>query len=236
MLAGMCGRFVQDLTPEEMQLAFEIDRVGRLPPGPSYNLAPTQRAAVVRLDAEGRREAVGLRWGLLPMWAKDAKMGASMINARAETLAEKPAFRTAFKKGRRCLVPARAFYEWRRDGKAKAAHAIGLGDGAPMAFAGLWEWNEKLGDDEGPLETFTVVTTGPNALMERIHDRMPVILPRETWRAWLDPGSDPAELVRLLVAHPPEVMRAWRVADAVGNVRNQGPELLAPLGVPPDAA
>ena len=159
-----------------------------------------------------------------PFWAKDAKIGYNTINARAEDVASKPAFREALKK-RRCLVPADAFYEWQRlDAKSKRPFAFALASGEPYAFAGLWEsWRPKEG---APLETFTILTTDPNQLMEPIHNRMPVILEPKDYDRWLDPGDPARPPVDLLRPYAAERMKAWPVSDRVGNVRNNGPELL----------
>jgi len=165
-----------------------------------------------------------MRWGLVPYWAKDAKIGYSTINARAEEAASKPLFREALKK-RRCLIPADAFYEWKkRSAKAKRAFAFGMQSGEPYAFAGLWErWKPKDGE---PLETFTILTTDPNELTEPVHDRMPVILERRDYSRWMEPGEPERPPVDLLRPYPAEKMRSWPVSERVGNVRNDDPELL----------
>jgi putative SOS response-associated peptidase YedK len=195
---------------------------------PNYNAAPTDTLPVVRLDREGRRSLDLLRWGLIPYWAKDASIGPRCINAMAETVATKPAFRDAFRQ-RRCLVPVDFFYEWRKLPDGKQPYAIGLADGSPMAFAGLWErWRDPA--DGGIVQSFAIVTGPPNELCAPIHNRMPVILPREAWRPWLgeeDAGAD--ALLVLLRSFPAALMRAYQVAARVGNVRNNDPDLLAPL-------
>jgi len=192
---------------------------------PSYNVAPQSVQPVVRLDRDsGAREFALMRWGLVPFWAKDAKFGYSTINARAEEVATKPAYREAFKR-RRCLVPADAFYEWQRiDKKTKHPYAFALKGGEPYALAGLWDrWQPKEGE---PLETFTILTTDPNALMEPVHNRMPVILEPRDYTRWLDPADAARPPVDLLRPYPAEKMTAWPVSDRVGNVRNNDPELL----------
>lgn len=197
---------------------------------PSYNVAPQSVQPVLRLNRDsGRREFAQLRWGLVPFWAKDAKFGYSTINARAEEVAAKPAYREALKK-RRCLVPADAFYEWQRPGLAekgkKTRHpfAFALKSGEPYAMAGLWErWQPKEGE---ALETFTILTTDPNELMEPIHNRMPVILAARDYTRWLDPGDPARPPVDLLRPFPAEKMVAWPVSDRVGNVGNNDPQLL----------
>jgi putative SOS response-associated peptidase YedK len=191
----------------------------------SYNIAPQSVQLVVRLNpGSGSREFALQRWGLVPFWAKDAKLGYSTFNARAEEAARKPAFREAWKT-RHCLVPADAFYEWQKiDAKTKQPFAIALKSGEPFAFAGLWEsWQPAQGP---PLETFTILTTGPNEIMKPIHNRMPVILEPGVYAHWLappDPARPPVELLR---PYPSEKIRAWPVSSRVGNVRNNDPQLL----------
>ena len=195
---------------------------------PSFNIAPQSVQPVVRLNREAdKREFTLMRWGLVPAWAKDAKIGYNTINARAEGAASKPAFREALKK-RRCLVPADAFFEWQRlDPKSKRPFAVGLNGGEPFAFAGLWEsWRPK---DGGPLETFTILTTDPNEVMAPIHNRMPVILEPMDYDRWLDAGDSAKPPVDLLRPYPAERMCAWTVSDRVGNVRNNDPALLERL-------
>lgn len=190
---------------------------------PSYNVAPRSFQPVVCLNQDGVRELVVMRWGLVPFWAKDETSGFSPINAKAETVATSPMFREALKR-RRCLVPADLFYEWQKAGKkSKQPYAIGLGDGSIFAFAGLWEsWRNKATDSI--LETYTIITTDPNELMEPIHNRMPVIVPRKEYGRWLD--SDPAQPpIDLLRPYPAEEMKAWKVSQRVGNVRNNAPDL-----------
>jgi putative SOS response-associated peptidase YedK len=181
----------------------------------------------VRLNRDtGKREFALMRWGLVPAWAKDAKFGYATINARAEEAASKPAYRDALKK-RRCMIPADAFYEWERlDSKTKRPFAFGLTGGDPFAFAGLWEsWLPK---DGAPLETFTILTTDSNEVVT-IHNRMPVILEPKDYDRWLDPGDPARAPVDLLRPFPGELMRAWKVSDRVGNVRNNDPEILEPV-------
>ena len=195
---------------------------------PSYNAAPQSVQPVVRLNRDsGSREFALLRWGLVPFWAKEAKPAYSTINARAEEVARKPAFREALKK-RRCLVPADAFYEWqRKDAKGKKPFAIALKSGEPYALTGLWErWQPKEGE---ALETFTILTTDPNSLMEPIHNRMPVILEPRDYDRWLEPGDPARPPVDLLRPFPAEKMTARPVSDRVGNVRNNDSKLLDEL-------
>ena len=236
----MCGRFARKSTQEVLADWFGVELEDMPWFAPTYNAAPQSVQPVVRLNRDsGRREFAQLRWGLVPFWAKDAKFGYSTINARAEEAASKPAYREALKK-RRCLVPADAFYEWQRiDKKTKHPFAFALKSGEPWAMAGLWErWQPKQGE---PLETFTILTTDPNELMEPVHNRMPVILAARDYDRWLDPGwldtsglnsgglgaggwARPA--FDLLRPYPAENMRAWPVSERVGNVRNNDPHLL----------
>lgn len=224
----MCGRFARKSTQEVLAEWFDLELEDMPWFVPSYNIAPQSTQPVVRLNRDsGHREMALLRWGLVPFWAKDAKMAYSTINARAEEAASKPAYREALKR-RRCLVPADAFYEWQRlDPKTKRPFAFALASGEPYAFAGLWEsWRPKASADAAPLETFTILTTDPNELMEPVHNRMPVILEPKDYDRWLDPG-DPARLpVDLLRPYPAGRMKAWPVSDRVGNVRNNDPALL----------
>jgi putative SOS response-associated peptidase YedK len=196
--------------------------------GPSYNVAPQTFQPIVRLNRDsGQREIALLRWGLVPYWSKDAKIGYSTINAKAETITTAPAFRDAIKR-RRCLIPADAFYEWQKlDSRTKQPFAIALDKGGPYAFAGVWEkWQDPTTRE--PLETFTVITTEANELVKPLHDRMPVILEPRDYERWLA-DADPAQLpIDLLRSYPAEKMTAWKVDPRVGNVRNDDAELLTP--------
>ena len=221
----MCGRFARKSTQDLLTEWFGVELEDMPWFAPSYNVAPQSVQPIVRSNrASGGREFALLRWGLVPFWAKDAKFGYSTINARAEEAASKPAFREAFKK-RRCLVPADAFYEWQRvDPKVKRPFAFALKSGEPYAFAGLWEsWRPREGE---ALETFTILTTDPNELMEPVHNRMPVILDPRDYDRWLDPETKEQPPVDLLRPYPAERMLAWPVSERVGNVRNNDAELL----------
>ncbi len=221
----MCGRFARKSTQEVLADWFGVEPEDMPWFGPTYNAAPQSVQPVVRLNRDsGQREFAQLRWGLVPFWAKDAKIGYTTLNARAEEVAAKPAYREALKK-RRCLVPADAFYEWQRiDKKTKHAFAFALKSGEPYAMAGMWErWQPKEG---APLETFTILTTDPNELMEPVHNRMPVILAPRDYERWLDTGNADQPPVDLLRPFPAENMTAWGVSDRVGNVRNNDPQLL----------
>jgi len=223
----MCGRFARKSTQQVLADWFGVELEDMPWFAPTYNAAPQSVQPVVRLGGDsGSREFALLRWGLVPFWAKDSKPGYSTFNARSEEVAGKPAYREALKK-RRCLVPADAFYEWQRLGpKTKHPFAIGLKSGQPCAFAGLWDrWEPKDGE---PLETFTILTTDPNAVMEPIHNRMPVILEPRDYDRWLEPGDPARPPADLLRPFPAEQMCAWPVSDRVGNVRNNDPRLLEP--------
>ncbi|MBP2299906.1 SOS response-associated peptidase [Azospirillum picis] len=225
----MCGRFAIH-SPTD-QIAARFGTVGQLPEfGPRYNAAPLQMLPVVRAHPETKERRLGLlRWGLLPVWSKDAAGAARMINARAESVPEKPAFRSAFRK-RRCLIPFDNFYEWKADGKAKQPYAIGTtGNEKPDAFAGLWEgWKDPATGEW--LHTFTIITTTANDATRDVHDRMPVILPPADWPAWLgeeEAGDD--RLVGLMRPYPADRTRLWPVHRDVGNVRNDRVDLIEPI-------
>src|ERR1700735_2064000 len=221
----MCGRFARNSPQKAPADWFGGEPEDMLWFAPSYNVAPQSVQPVLRLNRDsGQREFAQLRWGLVPFWAKDAKFGYTTINARAEEVLAKPAYREAMKK-RRCLVPADAFYEWQRlDKKTKYPFAFALKSGEPYAMAGLWErWQPKEG---AALETFTILTTDPNQLMEPVHNRMPVILELCDYDRWLNSGDTAPPPVELLRPFPAEKMRAWPVSDRVGNVRNNDPQLL----------
>ncbi|HLX08653.1 MAG TPA: SOS response-associated peptidase [Thermoanaerobaculia bacterium] len=224
----MCGRYTLTSPGEVVAEVFELVDVPPVPP--RYNLAPTQEAAVVRVVAPGAARALAmLRWGLIPAWAKDPAIGNRMINARAETAAEKPAFRDSFRR-QRCLVAADGFYEWRKlDAKTKQPYLIRRQDRRPFAFAGLWAaWRGPAADR--PVETFTILTTSPNELMRPLHDRMPVILDRRDFTAWLDPAArDAAALQALLAPAPAGGWEAVPVSRAVNNPVHDEPDCIEPL-------
>lgn len=228
----MCGRFVLNATAEQLAMLFDLAETPR-ELAPRYNIAPTQPVAIVRLQEGSRgdapkRELSYAQWGLIPSWAKDPSIGSKTINARAEGVDEKPSFRAAFKR-RRCLVPATGFYEWKKKGSSKEPHFIAMEDGAPFAFAGLWEtWSPP---DGGLIDTCTIITTEPNELMETLHNRMPVILRRDDYAFWLGTGKDATpqelgELKSLLRPYDAGEMVAWPVAARVGNPRNEGADLI----------
>ena len=224
----MCGRFVLAVDPADLEASF----VGvELPPAgamqPRYNIAPTQPVAVITNSAERKLEF--FNWGLIPSWAKDPKIGNRMINARAETLAEKPSFRAAYKR-RRCLIPTNGFYEWQRhpDSKTKTPMFISLTSGKPFAFAGLWEsWHSSEGD---LVLSCTIITTTPNELMEPIHNRMPAILSAEAYDVWLAPGEQSGvKMQSLLAPYPAAEMQAYAISTFVNSPRNDSPECILPV-------
>jgi putative SOS response-associated peptidase YedK len=214
----MCGRFTQAAPGEVIARVFELPETPEL--APRFNIAPTQDVAAVRIADGGRRVAM-LHWGLIPSWAKERGMGARLINARAETLAEKPAFRSALR-ARRCLIVADGFYEWQKAGGRKQPFFIGFRDARPFGFAGLWErW--RGGGDEA-VESCTIVTTEANELLAPIHDRMPVIVEPDRFAEWLDPSvTEPARVADLLRPHDPAEMQAYPVSLLVNNPANDAP-------------
>ncbi|KPV39028.1 hypothetical protein AN478_11935 [Thiohalorhabdus denitrificans] len=226
----MCGRYGL-FTPQEDLAELLRARIRDRAWEGSYNLAPTQKGLVCREAEPGERELVGLEWGLIPFWAKDpgeTRSKYSLINARAESVAEKPAFRAAFRR-RRCLVPADGFYEWHAvEGGPKQPYWIRLKSGEPMTFAGLWErWEGEVEGQPRVLESYTIIMGEPNELLGRIHNRMPVVLGSGDRDLWLDPGvGDPEALRGLLRPYPAEEMEAHPVSRGVNNPRNDGPELL----------
>ena len=219
----MCGRFAFYSPSEATAALFGVD--GVLAPDVAgnesrYNIAPTQFVAAIRDNNEQRRELVMLRWGLVPFWAKDPAIGNRMINARAETVAEKPSYRAAFKH-RRCIVLADGFYEWHREGDVKTPYFISLASGEPFALAGLWEdWQDKNSGES--LQTTTLITIAANDFMQPLHHRMPVILQPETADEWL---SGHNEYLQEAAERTPS-LQAWPVNRRVNNARNQGAELI----------
>jgi len=224
----MCGRFTLRASASVVAEQFAV--FDTPPFGPRFNIAPTQPVAVVRLapeQPEAERELVWLRWGLIPSWAKDPAVGNRMINARAETAAEKPAYRDAFRR-RRCLVAADGFYEWQRSGRRKQPYFIHMRDDSPFALAGLWESWE--GPDHSRIESCTLLTTEPNSLVEPIHNRMPVILAPDDYHSWLDPaGQNLQQLMPLLRPYPGDTMTAHPVSNLVNSPAHEDPRCIEPL-------
>jgi putative SOS response-associated peptidase YedK len=229
----MCGRYVSSSPPDELAKYFGVETVAAEVLEPNYNVAPTTDVYVV-VESGGVRRLDAYRWGLIPFWAKDMKIGSKMINARAEGLATKNAYKRAFAK-KRCIIPADGFYEWKvvPGQKAKQPMFIHRADGEPLAFAGLWElWRppDAKDDDEAIVRSCTIITGEPNELVAEVHDRMPVMLPPSAWDEWLDPANDDLDtLGKLLVPAPASIIAMHPVSTAVNNVRQTGPELMEPV-------
>ena len=222
----MCGRFTLNIPPE---LLAEIFGLASIPVYPaSYNVAPSQQVPVIRSMADnGQRELAFLRWGLVPSWARDPSIGSRMINARAETIQEKPAFRHAIRY-RRCIVPASGFFEWQVEGGKKQPLYLRIRERSIMGLAGIWE--EWKTPEAALLETFAILTTTSNRLIEPIHDRMPVILHPREYDLWLDREvTDPEKLKRLYHPYLSELLEICRVSDLVNSPRNNSPACIEPV-------
>jgi len=225
----MCARYT--LTEEIVLILKRLFIKKPLPDfAPRYNIAPSQNAPVILNEEE--KSVQLLRWGLIPSWAKDPAIGYKLINARAESIAEKPSFRAAFKK-RRCLIPADGFYEWRleSDGKSKTPMRVRLKSKEPFTFAGLWEtWKDP---QEKEVRTFTIITTEPNEILQPIHNRMPVILKQEDEEAWLDPQTDVRHLEKILTPYSSNEMEAYAVSKLVNSPKHDSPDCIEPAIIPP---
>ena len=228
----MCGRFAFYSPHEAVIRLFGVAAAPEVEP--RWNIAPTQFIATAR-EPGGPREVAMLYWGLVPSWAKEKSIGARMINARSETLAGKPSFRQAFRR-RRCLVLADGYYEWQRSAAVKQPYFISFEDGQPFGMAGLWErWRDPASGE--PLESCCIVTTSPAATVAHVHDRMPVIVPPDAYAEWLDPKNEATDrLARLFEPCGRPDLLARPVSRRVNDARNQGPELVAPLGNAPEAS
>lgn len=224
----MCGRFTQERPASELAGIFGAEPLVD-DPGARYNVAPTDEALVV-VQREERRAITAYRWGLIPHWASEAKVGSRMFNARAETLAASPAFSRAFQR-RRCLVPVDSFYEWKREGTVRQPYRVTRADGRPLVLAGLWAgWHDPATD--AVRRTFTIITTSRNATLSDLHDRMPVIVPDGAWSRWLSPSDgDRGELLGLLEPDETVPLEIYAVRRLVNDVRQDGPELIEPLAV-----
>jgi putative SOS response-associated peptidase YedK len=236
----MCGRFVSASPPDEIAKYFNAERVPEQVLEPSFNVAPTTDIYAV-MERGGERLLDVVHWGLVPMWAKDIKVGNRMINARADKLATSNAYKRAFTK-RRCIIPVDGFFEWKKvpGRKAKQPYFIRRVDGEPFALAGLWEvWRGPDRSNEDILRSATIITGEPNEKVAAIHDRMPIMLPPSAWEAWLDPENNDLEsLSKLLVPAPAELLELYPITLAVNNPRENGPEVIEPAGpdeIAPDA-
>lgn len=220
----MCGRFGAEREYVEIARRYQAV-VKAIDPGPRYNVAPTDPVPVI-VQHESERYLAHHRWGLVPYWAKDLSIGARMINARAETVANLPAFRESLVQ-RRCIIPATRFYEWKKLGTSKQPYSILRNDGFPMNFAGLWaSWRHP--ETKERVLSCTIVTTSANVMMAELHDRMPVVLSDDALNVWLDPTiNDIAQLQALLRPCPDDELYAYPVSRLVNDVRNDGPELTA---------
>lgn len=219
----MCARYgLTDMRLLANRFSLPTEVVGLTP---RFNAAPTQRLPVI-LEGGGGNRAELMRWGLIPSWAKDTAIGNKLINARSETVEEKPSFRGPFR-ARRCLIPASHFFEWADTPAGRLPHAVRLTDGGLFAFAGIYDVNERATGE--PIRSFALLTTAPNELMARLHDRMPAILRREDEAAWLDPDAGPDDLRQLLRPYPAEALEAYAVSRLVNSPRNDVPEVLRPF-------
>jgi putative SOS response-associated peptidase YedK len=221
----MCGRFVLNANPQAIQETFDL--LNPPPVQARYNIAPTQPVLVITND--NPREATFQRWGLIPSWAKDPSIGNTLINARGETLEEKPSFRTAFKR-RRCLIPATGFYEWQKNGKHKTPMYVHLPDDPLFAFAGLWEiWHSPEGDR---IDTCTIITTEPNEKVQALHHRMALILKPEDYDVWLD-NDAPSDILKALIKpYPSEAIDFYEVSPRVNKPDYDAPDLIMPVNAP----
>jgi len=224
----MCGRFTLSAPPEVISMCFDIetDSFNYLP---AFNIAPTQNVLTVR-NRENSKHVQTMRWGLIPFWAKEARIGNKMINARSETVIENKVFRTPFQK-RRCLILADSFYEWVRVSKSKQPIRILLDSEKPFAFAGIWEsWKDPNDPNSDAVESCSIITTHANTLIQPIHDRMPVILPRELESDWLDlDNTDTGFLREIMIPFDPGLMKCYPVSQAVNSTKNEGKDLITPI-------
>jgi putative SOS response-associated peptidase YedK len=219
----MCGRFSLSSGLDQLERQFEMMLMDELKP--RYNIAPTQPILTV-VQEEGKRVGRNMRWGLVPFWAKDVKIGYKMINARAETIDEKSMYKGLFKK-RRCLILADGFYEWKKVGKEKRPYRFQMINGKPFAFAGLWD---RWSHEDETLITCTIITTQPNEITKEVHDRMPVILPPNAYETWLHPDMQDTDYLKtLLQPYPADEMDAYEVSTLVNSPKNDDPSILEPL-------
>jgi putative SOS response-associated peptidase YedK len=230
----MCGRFTSTTPPALLAEQFVVDDVALDDDlEPRWNVAPTLPVlAVAASRSRGTRRLGTFRWGLVPSWAPDLSVGSRMINARAETVATKPAYAESLRR-RRCIIPADSFYEWKvTESGRRQPYAVAAVDGRPMAFAGLWAaWRDPDVTDAPWVRTCVIITTAANSTLSRVHERMPVVLPQSTWDVWLDPDNDNAEgLVSMLLPAPSDSLHYWPVSTLVNKATNEGPELVEKVG------
>ena len=220
----MCGRFTLQIPPEQLAEIFGLIETPIFPA--RYNIAPSQKVAVIRQNGDGQNRLDFLRWGLIPSWAEDMSIGYKLINARSETIHEKHSFRHAIRY-RRCIIPATGFYEWVEEGKVKKPLYVRMKDGSPMIFAGLWEsWKSP---EKNIVESCTILTTASNKLIAPLHERMPVILHQQEYNAWLDREmDDPEKLKRLYQSYPADLLEMYLVSQSVNSTKNEGPDLIKP--------
>lgn len=225
----MCGRYALTASPEQLMILFDLLQV-TFDLVPRYNLAPTQIAPVVHLGDDGLRTLTPMSWGLVPRWAKDRSIGSRLINARSETVTEKPAFRTAFRQ-RRCLVPADGFYEWRRTAAGKQPYFIHRADHTPLVMAGLWEqWQDPNGQES--LQTFTILTTHANHFLSQLHDRMPVFIDRDRFDDWLNgDASDETSRATWLRPAAEDLLVMHPVSTRVNSPAHDEPTLVEPIAL-----
>lgn len=221
----MCGRFSLTTDILKVQQQFDFDFNDAIKISPRFNIAPSQQVLTIGSDGENRVGTM-MKWGLVPFWSKDIRIGYKMINARAESIDEKPSFKTPFK-SRRCLILADGFYEWKKEGENKQPFRFVMKEETPFAFAGLWDRWDKDGE---PLYTCTIITTRPNRVTEEVHDRMPVILDEDVYDIWLNPKMDDTDYLKsLLIPYPAEKMKAYPVSQIVNSPKNDVVECLSPL-------
>ena len=232
----MCGRFGISTTAEQLSLLLEMDPEDIGEVKARYNIAPSTTAPIVRHNAKGKKRLHWIRWGLVPSWAKSPSVGQKLINARSESVNQKPSFQAAFAR-RRCLVLSDGFYEWKKDEATgeKQAYHIGLTDEGPFAMAGLWE-RYSPPEAESPLDTFTILTTQANPVLRPIHHRMPVILPPKHYETWLSPSSDARTLLNLLTPCPDEILTTWPVSSHVNSPKHDDPGCRRALSAAHDAS
>jgi len=225
----MCGRFALDIPAELLVDNFGLAECPQIVP--RYNIAPTQQVGVIRRYGDGQNHLDSLHWGLIPSWAQGRSIGGKMINAKSETVTEKPSFRQAIRY-RRCLVPASGFYEWKQEGDAKQPWYLHLKGSSLMVFAGLWEsWKSPEGE---VVESCTILTTAANRVVAPLHDRMPVILHPDEYRTWLErTTTDPTSLKKMFQPYPADLMEAWPVSSAVDGVENESPDLMQSIEAAP---